>query len=136
MTLADRRNIRCVGGIVHNRAGHLLLIRRGHEPNKGKWSVPGGRVEPGETDEQAVARELMEETGLLVRVGALCGSITVAPYEIYDYLCTMVGGEPHAGDDAAEVSWVDAASFARMRRSELLTADLAATLAAWGVLPR
>ena len=69
---------RCVGGIVHDVAGRLLVIRRGHEPGRGLWSLPGGRVEPGETDAQAVVREMREETGLDVRPGPLVGTVVEA----------------------------------------------------------
>jgi ADP-ribose pyrophosphatase YjhB (NUDIX family) len=54
----------CVGGIVVDERGRLLLVRRGTEPGRGLWSVPGGRVEPGESDAEATAREVLEETGL------------------------------------------------------------------------
>src|ERR1700754_3923957 len=95
--------IRCVGAVVHDSAGRLLLVQRGHEPGLGLWSLPGGRVEPDETDEQAVTRELLEETGLSVRSGALVGRVErPAPagvYEIFDYACTVVGGALRAGDD-------------------------------------
>jgi mutator protein MutT len=58
----------CVGAVVHDEAGRLLLVRRGHPPNAGTWSLPGGRVEPGETLEQAVVREVREETGVAIEV--------------------------------------------------------------------
>ena len=58
------RRIPCVGAIIKDPAGRLLLIKRGHAPQAGRWSLPGGRVEPGESDEQAVIREIREETGL------------------------------------------------------------------------
>ncbi|MFD1047221.1 NUDIX domain-containing protein [Kibdelosporangium lantanae] len=63
------RVIRCVGGVIHDTQGRLLLVRRAHEPGKGLWSLPGGRVEPGENDAEALARELFEETGLTVEPG-------------------------------------------------------------------
>ena len=66
--------IPCVGGIVRH-GGRLLLVKRGREPARGTWSVPGGRVEAGETDEQATAREVLEETGLRVVVGELVGTV-------------------------------------------------------------
>ena len=56
-------------GAIAIRDGALLLIRRGHAPSRGRWSLPGGRVEPGETAEQALVREVAEETGLVVEVG-------------------------------------------------------------------
>ena len=66
--------IRCVGGIVRYADG-LLLVRRGQEPARGTWSVPGGRVEAGESDPAATAREMLEETGLVVEVGRLAGTV-------------------------------------------------------------
>src|SRR3954466_12295448 len=67
----------CVGAVVRDAAGRLLLVRRGHAPGRGLWSLPGGRVEPGESVEQAVAREVREETGLTVRAGAPVGRVTI-----------------------------------------------------------
>lgn len=101
----------CVGAIVLDGEGRLLLIRRGTPPGKGRWSLPGGRVEDGETDAQALTRELAEETGLLATVGPLVGSVLrPAPdggtYEIRDYACIVHGGTLRAGDDAEDVRWV------------------------------
>ncbi|MCF2529857.1 NUDIX hydrolase [Yinghuangia soli] len=100
----------CVGAIVLDGEGRLLLIRRGTPPGKGLWSLPGGRVEEGETDAQALARELAEETGLQATVGPLVGSVLrPAPdggvYEIRDYACIVHGGTLRAGDDAEDVRW-------------------------------
>ena len=64
MTLSDESAVRCVGAVVHDAAGRLLMVRRANEPGRGQWSLPGGRVEPGESDASALARELREETGL------------------------------------------------------------------------
>ena len=132
--------IRCVGAIVHDREGRLLLILRGHEPGRGLWSLPGGRVEKDETDEQAVARELLEETGLSVRSGALVGRVErPAPagvYEIFDYACTVLGGTPRPGDDADDVAWVGPAEFERLAEHGQLVAELAETLREWNALPR
>ncbi|PXY19880.1 NUDIX hydrolase [Prauserella sp. PE36] len=127
--------VRCVGGIVHDDAGRLLLIQRGHEPSAGRWSLPGGRVEEGESDADALARELREETGLDVVAGQLVGSVTRGSYVIYDYACTVSGGELKAGDDAADARWVDAAAFGALAAAGELTEGLAATLRDWGVLP-
>src|SRR5712691_10819704 len=69
------RRIPCVGAVIKDDAGRLLLIKRGHEPGKGLWSVPGGRVEAGETDQEALVREVREETGLVVTAGPLIGSV-------------------------------------------------------------
>ena len=67
--------IACVGAVVVDDAGRYLLVRRGREPSKGLWSIPGGKVEPGESDEQATAREVLEETGLPVTVGDFVGHV-------------------------------------------------------------
>ncbi|MCD0448056.1 NUDIX hydrolase [Actinocorallia sp. API 0066] len=96
--------MRCVGAVIQ-RDGALLLIRRGRPPGEGLWSIPGGRVEPGESDDDAVVREVAEETGLVVAVGRLLGSVVIGPYDVHDYAATVIAGEPRAGDDAADVRW-------------------------------
>lgn len=140
MTMVDLPAIRCVGALIHDTHGRLLLVLRGNDPGRGQWSVPGGRVEPGEDDETAVRREVAEETELTVTVGGLCGVVErAAPagvYVIYDYLCTPVGGTAAAGSDAAAVRWVDAAGFAALHDAGELVDLLAETLWDWGVLAR
>ncbi|MEZ5142733.1 MAG: NUDIX domain-containing protein [Acidimicrobiales bacterium] len=89
----------------------LLLVRRGHGPAAGSWSVPGGRVEPGELLAEAVVRELYEETGLEGVCGRLVGIAEriddAHHYVICDFEATVLDGtSPRAGDDAAEVAWV------------------------------
>jgi len=125
-------SVRCVGGIVHDDDGRLLLIQRANEPGRGMWSIPGGRVEPGETDTEALVREMREETGLDVRPGELAGHVVRGRYAIYDYICQVSGGELRAGDDAADARWVDEAAFAALA----LTDRLADTLRDWDMLPR
>jgi ADP-ribose pyrophosphatase YjhB (NUDIX family) len=127
--------VRCVGAIITDQAGRLLLVRRGREPGRGLWSVPGGRVEPGETDEQALVRELREETGLAVRAGRLVGTMyRPGPggvvYDIRDYAATVTGGTLSAGDDADDARWVGRADLAGLP----LTGGLVDALTEWGVL--
>jgi ADP-ribose pyrophosphatase YjhB (NUDIX family) len=127
--------VRCVGGIVRDASGRLLLVRRGRPPGAGLWSVPGGRVEPGEDDAAAVVRELKEETGLDVVAGALAGSVDRpgpggVVYEIHDYEARAVGGVLRAGDDAADARWVTAAEL----RELPLTEGLVEALESWGLL--
>ncbi|OXM68346.1 MULTISPECIES: NUDIX hydrolase [Amycolatopsis] len=125
-------SVRCVGGILHDHEGRLLLVQRANEPGRGLWSIPGGRVEPGETDSEALVREMREETGLVVRPGALAGHVVRGRYEIYDYVCQVESGFLQAGDDAADVRWVDEATFTALA----LTDGLADTLRGWEMLPR
>jgi len=103
-----------VGGVVV-KDGKALIVKRGHEPRKGEWSLPGGRVELGETLIDAVRREIKEETGLDVDVGPLLEVFdrvhrveTRVQYHfvIVDYLCICSGGTLCAGDDADDVAWV------------------------------
>lgn len=128
--MSDTRRIRAVGGIVSDEAGRLLVIRRGHPPDEGRWTLPGGRVEAGESDAAALRRELAEETGLDVAVGELAGRLARGEFEISDYRCRVVGGQPRAGDDAAELRWVTAAELAGLDT----TAGLVELLTEWGVL--
>lgn len=122
---------------MFDRAGRLLLIRRRYEPGRGRWSLPGGRVEAGENDHQAVLREVAEETGLDVEITAHVGSVLRpapdgAVFDIHDYACRATGGTLRAGDDAGDVRWCDAAALA-----ELPVVDgLVEALTGWDCLPR
>jgi ADP-ribose pyrophosphatase YjhB (NUDIX family) len=96
-----------VGAIVFDAAGRVLLIQRGKPPAEGLWSFPGGRVEAGETLEQAVVREVREETGLEIEVGPLVVIVERPPYEIHDFVARVVGGVLAAGDDARDARFVE-----------------------------
>jgi ADP-ribose pyrophosphatase YjhB (NUDIX family) len=122
----------CVGALAYDGDGRLLLIRRRNDPGSGLWSVPGGRVEPGESDAQAVVREMAEETGLMVEPGELVGRVRRGSYEIADYRCAVVGGTLQAGDDATDARWCDAARLAALPLVPLLFD----TLRSWDALPR
>jgi acetyl-CoA carboxylase carboxyl transferase subunit beta len=105
------RPIVAVGAVVvdHDR---LLLVRRGHGPGVGLWSVPGGRVEAGETLAEAVTRELREETALEGACGRLLGWAEVfdesGHFVILDFEVTPLGiAQPVAGDDATDARWVE-----------------------------
>jgi 8-oxo-dGTP diphosphatase len=129
------RRIPCVGAIVRDPNSRILLVRRVNDPGRGLWSIPGGRVEAGETDAAAVVREVREETGLAVDVDGLAGVVERpgpggVTYVIRDYLCTATAGIAYAGDDASEVAWVDAYALAELD----LVPGLVDALTGWGVL--
>jgi len=115
--------------------GAILLVQRGHEPQLGRWSVPGGRVEPGETLAEAAAREAHEETGLEVRIGAKLWDLTItdgdATFEVHDFAATVTGGTLRAGDDAADVRWIPLDELDQWP----LTEDLLGYLTRGGIIP-
>jgi 8-oxo-dGTP diphosphatase len=125
----------CVGAVIKDDLGRLLLIKRGHSPGAGLWSLPGGRIEPGETDAEALVREVREETGLAVEAGHLLGTVQRPGhdgdvFDIRDYAATVTGGLLQPGDDAADARWVDAIEL----ESLPITEGLTETLTSWGVL--
>ena len=127
-----------MGAVVHDEQGRLLLIRRGHAPSAGLWSVPGGRMEAGETEQEAVVRELAEETGLAVVPVRPLGAVRVdgagVVYLVTDWLCTLAepGQQPLAGDDADDAAFVDAAGLAALE----MAPGVVTALSGWDVLPR
>ena len=117
-----RRPELCVGAIAVDE-DQILLVRRGHGPAQGEWSVPGGRVEAGETLAEAVVRELAEETGLQGVCDSLAGWVERFGdgfhYVILDFHVTIIeGSDPVAGDDAAEVAWVPLSQVTDLKLTE------------------
>ena len=99
-------------GVVCLRGDSVLLIRRGTPPRQGEWSLPGGRIEPGERAVDAALRELREETGVEAEITGLIDVVDgLFPeagrhYVLIDYAARWLSGEPVAGDDAAEARFV------------------------------
>lgn len=126
-----------IGGVVIEE-GRALLIRRGSEPLRGQWSIPGGTLEIGESLQAGVARELLEETALEVRVLDLIevfdrifpaengGGISPERgpkfhYVIVDYLCERVSGEARAGSDVTDVAFAREDELAKYQLTETAT---------------
>ena len=120
----------CAGAVVRDGHGRLLMVRRAHEPARGAWSLPGGRVEPGESPDQAAEREVREETGLDVRIDELLATVEIGDYLIHDFAATVCGGILTPGDDASEARWCTHAELAALP----LSAGLYDELARMGVL--
>ncbi|MDY6924296.1 MAG: NUDIX hydrolase [Pseudomonadota bacterium] len=111
----------CVG-VVCLRGDEVLLIRRGRPPMQGQWSLPGGRIEPGERAVDAALRELREETGVEARITGLLDVVDgIFPeagrhYVLIDYVARWVSGEPVAGDDAVEARFAGPDEVAALAR--------------------
>jgi ADP-ribose pyrophosphatase YjhB (NUDIX family) len=126
-----------IGGVIIEQ-GRTLLIRRGSEPLRGEWSIPGGTLETGESLQQGVARELLEETGVEVRVlelievfdrifldtetpGAPPRKTPKFHFVIVDYLCERIGGEARAGSDVTAVAFAREEELPRFHLTETAT---------------
>ena len=112
-----------VGGVVI-KEDRVLLVRRGKPPSEGEWAIPGGSVELGETLQEAVRREILEETGISIRVGEPvhifddvrrdeAGHIRFH-YVILDFSGEFLSGEVRAADDARDARWVSPAEFSQL----------------------
>jgi 8-oxo-dGTP diphosphatase len=110
-----------VGAVVVDQRGRVLLVKRGTEPRKGHWSIPGGLLELGETLFEGVRREIAEETGLSVKPEAVVEVVDriymsdgaeSAPaavryhYVVVDYWCSVLSGDARPASDAADLVWV------------------------------
>jgi 8-oxo-dGTP diphosphatase len=113
-----------VGAVVVDDRGRVLLVKRGSEPMKGHWSLPGGLLELGESLKEGVKREIFEETGLFVQPEAIVevvdriyrnsehnDSRIQYHYVVLDYWCQVVGGELKPSSDASEVAWLSRAEW-------------------------
>ena len=129
-----------VGAIVFDAEGRVLLVERGKPPGAGLWSVPGGKLEQRETLAQAVAREVLEETGLIVEVGTLaCVLERMADdyhFVILDYFARVIGGKLVAASDARAAQFVAPDQLRSLPLTEGLADVLArarATQPAWTI---
>ena len=123
---------------LHLPAAGVILVRRGHQPLAGEWSLPGGTLEVGDTLEAAIAREVVEETGLTVQVGPVVDVFdrimlddqdrVQYHFVLVDYLCRPAGGTLRAGSDAADITIADPETLEPFRLT-----DKAASVIARGV---
>lgn len=126
MSTAHWPQIGC--GAIVRRDDSVLLVKRGREPRKGQWAIPGGRVHAGETLHQATEREVLEETGITIRAREMVYQLEYIEhddegeiafhYVVLDYAGEYISGEPLAGDDADETAWVPFNALADMTLSD------------------
>jgi len=128
----NRRPLIGVGAVVFNAAGDVLLIRRGKEPQYGRWMVPGGTLEWGETLEEAAVREVREETGIDIAIETFVEIIeAITPgdsgfhFVIMDYAAHERSGVLAAGSDALDAAWVSSQAQSDYDLSEELVTVIA-----------
>ena len=127
-------SVPCAGAVVRDPGGRILLVRRGRAPSLGMWSLPGGRIEPGERWDDAAVREVLEETAISARDPRFVGMVerdsgSGTTYVIADF--ALAGdGQPRAGDDADDARWCEPAEIPAMRTSP----GLVEALREWGFL--
>lgn len=131
----SEKRVPAVGALALDEHGRVLLVLRGNEPDRGTWSLPGGRVEPGESAEAAIVREMQEETGLAVEVERHLARIerphqSGGVYVIDDFAVTVLNGDLRADTDALEARW-----FTTLELTHLtLTPGLLDVLESWGLI--
>ncbi|MGR9363649.1 NUDIX hydrolase (plasmid) [Rhizobium leguminosarum] len=133
--MPQQQPILAASAVIQDSTGRFLLVQRANPPEQGHWTLPGGRVDPGETLAEAAIREVYEETSVTIRVVRELGQLTVPDgkgglYEIHDFLAELVSGEAIAGDDAADVGWFSPDELETMT----LTTDLLEYLARYGCI--
>jgi 8-oxo-dGTP diphosphatase len=126
-----------VGAVIVDR-GRVVLIKRRFEPLAGRWSLPGGAVDVGETLVECVTREMLEETGLVVDVGPVvevfdrivrdANGRVQFHYVLVDYVCRPIGGVLRAGSDVAEAVYVEPDALGRYALADPATAVIAKAL--------
>jgi ADP-ribose pyrophosphatase YjhB (NUDIX family) len=133
-------------GAVIVRDGQVLIVKRKYDPLAGQWSIPGGAVELGETLEGSIAREMLEETGLVIEVGPVIevfdritrdeqGNVRYH-FVLVDYLCWPAGGELKAGSDVADARFVDPSALGEYQLQDKAIEVLARALALDREAPR
>lgn len=117
--------------MIKDDRGRFLLVLRRNEPQAGTWTIPGGKVESGESLSAAVVREAFEETGLRVRCGRQLWVVdlpdgTGGSYEVHDFAATVDSPDdrPRAGDDAADAAWFTAEQMLTMSLTDALVDHL------------
>lgn len=135
--MIDHTPILAASAVILDERKRILLVQRANPPDKGCWTLPGGRVDPGETLELAAVREIFEETSLVIRILRELGKLHVPDgkggiYEIHDFLAEKISGKAVAGDDAAAIGWFRNAELSKLP----LTPDLLRYLNLYGVYPQ